>query len=56
MNYYYNRGNVYWELGDKESDKLEIHLVSNDTEVFDRHYEIPLVDIDSELMGIPDIE
>ena len=44
------------KLSDKDSDKLEIHLVSSDTDVFDRHYMIPLVDIDSELMGIPDIE
>ena len=43
-------------LADKDSDKLEIHLVSSNTEVFDRHYVIPLVDIDSELMGIPDTE
>lgn len=43
-------------LADKESDKLDISLVSSDTEVFDRHYVIPLVDIDSELMGIPDTE
>ena len=43
-------------LANKESDKLDISLVSSDTEVFDRHYVIPLVDIDSELMGIPDTE
>lgn len=44
------------KLDNKNSDKMEIHLVSNDADVFDRHYVIPLVDIDNELMGIPDME
>ena len=41
------------KLGDKESDKRP--MISNDTEAFDRNMRF-LVDIDSELMGIPDIE
>ena len=38
------------------SDKLDISLVSEDSKVFDKHYEIPLIDIDNELMTVPDME
>lgn len=37
-------------------DKLCIHFTSEDKTVFDKHFELPLVDLDTELMGIPDME
>ncbi len=43
-------------LEEDNNDKLEINLLSEDTNVYDRNYVIPLVDIDSEIMGIPDME
>jgi hypothetical protein len=35
---------------------LEIHLLSENTNVVDLHYAIPLIDIDSEIMSIPETE
>jgi|TARA_B100001287_G_C22686548_1_gene534137 proliferating cell nuclear antigen PCNA len=43
-------------LEEGNSDKLEINLLSENTDVYDRNYVIPLVDIDSEIMGIPEME
>lgn len=43
-------------LEESNSDKLEINLLSENTNVYDRNYVIPLVDIDDEIMGIPDME
>lgn len=37
-------------------DKLSIHFTSEDKAVFDKHFELPLVDLDTELMGIPEME
>jgi len=37
-------------------DKLNIRFDSEDKTVFDKHFELPLVDIDSEIMGIPTLE
>lgn len=41
---------------EENGDRLEINLLSADSNVFDKNYEIPLVDIDSEIMGIPEME
>ena len=43
-------------LEEDNMDKLEINLLSENTTVYDRNYLIPLVDIDSEIMGIPAME
>ena len=48
--------NVRLSLERKTSDKLEINLLSQDSNVLDRNYEIPLIDIDSELLIIPDMD
>tara|TARA_A100001015_G_scaffold255565_1_gene297092 strand:+ start:198 stop:974 length:777 start_codon:yes stop_codon:yes gene_type:complete len=48
--------NVRIYLESPTSDKLDISLVSEDSKVFDKHYEIPLIDIDNELMTVPDME
>ena len=41
---------------DNDTDRLYIDFTSNNKSEFDRHFEIPLIDIDAEIMGIPDIE
>jgi len=38
------------------SDKLNIHFTSESKTEFDKHFEISLMDIDSELMDIPDMD
>ena len=43
-------------LEEGDMDKLEINLLSENTNVYNRNYVIPLVDIDSEIMGIPEME
>lgn len=47
---------IHLRLDADKSDKLEIHLLSENNSVVDLHYVIPLIDIDSELMTIPDTE
>ena len=47
---------IHLVLNNENSDKLEIHLLSENAAVVDLHYAIPLIDIDSELMSIPDTE
>jgi proliferating cell nuclear antigen PCNA len=39
-----------------DEDKLFIHFVSEDKAVFDKRFEIPLVELDSEMMTIPEME
>jgi proliferating cell nuclear antigen len=43
-------------LDPNNDDRLEINLVSEDTSVYNRNFVIPLIDIDSEVMGIPEME
>jgi len=43
-------------LLDAGDDKLQIDMTSDNTEIFNRHFQIPLIDIDSEIMNIPDME
>ena len=38
------------------SDTLNIHFTSDDKTVFDKHFEIPLIEIDTEFMSIPEFE
>lgn len=40
----------------EQSDKLLIHFVSDNKKIFDKHFEIPLMEIDVELMNIPEFE
>ena len=44
------------KLDESDSNKLEISLQSESKEVVDLNYVIPLIDIDSEMMHIPDME
>jgi proliferating cell nuclear antigen len=48
--------NIHLILNDENSDKLEIHLLSENNNVMNLNYVIPLIDIDSEIMYIPDTE
>ena len=56
----YEKGQVMNLVFDTEnSDRLEIHFTNNDAtvkNVFDKHFELPLMDIENELMNIPDFE
>jgi proliferating cell nuclear antigen len=47
---------IVLKLEEPNSDKLEIHLHSESKNVVDLNYIIPLIDIDSEMMHIPDME
>ena len=38
------------------SDKLYVNFVSEDKVAFDKHFELPLMDIDEEMMSIPEID
>lgn len=39
-----------------ETDKLFVHMKSPIKTIFDRDFEVPLIDLDTEIMAIPDIE
>lgn len=41
---------------EENNDKLNVHFTSDNKEEFDKHFEISLIDIDSETMNIPEIE
>ena len=47
---------IHLLMNDENSDKLEIHLLSENSNVVDLHYVIPLIDIDSEVMSIPEMD
>jgi proliferating cell nuclear antigen len=40
----------------EDADKLCIHFTCDNKDIFDKHFEIPLVEIDNELLGIPEFE
>lgn len=48
--------NITLEYNSVESDKLNIHFSGDNKEEFDKHFELPLMDIDNEIMDIPSIE
>ena len=48
--------NVSIKHSDSESDKLSLEFTSDNKTVFDKFFEIPLIDIDEELMSIPETE
>lgn len=39
-----------------DSDRLLIHLTSDNKKEFDKHFEMPLIDVDQDQMEIPEIE
>lgn len=43
-------------LENTNTDKLQIHMISESNVNFDKHFEVPLMDIDSEMMSIPEME
>jgi proliferating cell nuclear antigen PCNA len=43
-------------LENKETDKLQIFLTGTNPEEFNKHFELALIDIESEIMNIPEIE
>jgi proliferating cell nuclear antigen len=45
---------VYSTLDD--SDKLFVHFLSDAKSIFDKHFEIPLMEMESEVMSVPDFE
>jgi proliferating cell nuclear antigen len=47
---------IHIEYSDANSDKLMVHFTSENKVEFDKHFELPLIDLEHELMGIPQIE
>jgi proliferating cell nuclear antigen PCNA len=43
-------------FNNENEDSLNIHFTSEDKSVFDKRFELPLVDLDTEIMGIPEME
>jgi proliferating cell nuclear antigen len=41
---------------ESENDRLNIHFTSEDKNTYDKHFEVPLIDIDSEIMAIPETD
>lgn len=41
---------------DNDSDKLYMHYSSESSKSFDKHFELPLVELESDLMQIPDVD
>jgi proliferating cell nuclear antigen len=44
------------EYDDNGEDRMTIRFVSDDKSIFDKTFEVPLVDLDSEMMTIPAVE
>jgi proliferating cell nuclear antigen len=40
----------------EDSDKLLVHFTCENKEIFDKHFELPLEDIECDIIGIPEIE
>ncbi len=43
------------EYNDSDTDKLFLHFISSKTS-FDKHFELPLIEIESEMMEIPGVD
>jgi proliferating cell nuclear antigen len=41
---------------ESNNDRLNIHFTSDDKNTYDKHFEVPLIDIESETISIPDTE
>lgn len=48
--------NITLEYDMSEPDKLNIHFTGENKQEFDKHFELSLIDIDSEIMEIPSID
>jgi len=48
--------NLCIQLLEQGDDTLKIAMTCENTEVFDRHFQIPLMEIDSDVMHIPEME
>jgi proliferating cell nuclear antigen len=48
--------NIHIEYNNSSMDKLSIHFVSEEKKHFDKHFEVPLIDLEVEHMEIPEIE
>jgi proliferating cell nuclear antigen PCNA len=48
--------NITLDYDRSEADKLNIHFTGDNKQEFDKHFELSLIDIDSEIMEIPAIE
>jgi proliferating cell nuclear antigen len=48
--------NITLDYDISEADKLNIHFTGDNKQEFDKHFELSLIDIDSEIMEIPTIE
>lgn len=46
--------NIQIIFDNDHSDKIYIHFTGDDKKIFDRHFELPLIDLDVELMNIPE--
>jgi proliferating cell nuclear antigen len=47
---------IVFELGEDDADTLLIHFKSENKAIFDKHFEMPLLNIDEELMAIPEMD
>jgi proliferating cell nuclear antigen PCNA len=47
---------ITMDFSDDNTDKLFIHFTGENKEEFDKHFEVALMDIESEIMQIPDID
>lgn len=48
--------NIQFVYENISNDSLSIHFSSDDKSIFDKHFQSPLIDLESETMTIPDIE
>jgi proliferating cell nuclear antigen len=47
---------IHLLFDEEDSDKLFIHFTSDDKTVFDKEFELPLMDLEYDLMNIPEME
>ena len=43
-------------MDDVTDDKLRLDMTSDNPTIFDKRFELPLIDIDTEMMSIPEME
>jgi proliferating cell nuclear antigen len=48
--------NISIDYDSADGDKINIHFTGDKKEEFDKHFELSLIDIDSEIMNIPEID
>jgi|TARA_B110000285_G_C14991331_1_gene546479 proliferating cell nuclear antigen len=47
---------VQFQYKEEESDKLQIHFINDNKNIFDKHFELPLIDIEVEILSIPEFD